>query len=121
MRFYRRSSIFNLKALPKCFSLLLQRKRSHHTNPSDFTVFYDGCTTTFGFHETHIKHFTVPLNVSSVCLISLINSAMRQLIDSTPTPTPSPVSYDLCVYRELVEELHPLMKEALERRPEVTH
>lgn len=26
----------------------------------------------------------------------------------------------LCVYRELVEELHPLMKEALERRPEVT-
>lgn len=25
------------------------------------------------------------------------------------------------IYRELVEELHPLMKEALERRPEVTH
>lgn len=24
-------------------------------------------------------------------------------------------------YRELVEELHPLMKEALERRPEVTN
>lgn len=25
----------------------------------------------------------------------------------------------LCMFRELVEELHPLMKEALERRPEV--
>lgn len=24
-----------------------------------------------------------------------------------------------CIFRELVEELHPLMKEALERRPEV--
>lgn len=30
------------------------------------------------------------------------------------------VSHYCCVFRELVEELHPLMKEALERRPEVS-
>lgn len=32
---------------------------------------------------------------------------------------PSKLNPRFFVYRELVEELHPLMKEALERRPEV--
>lgn len=57
--------------------------------------------------------FIVPMNNNYLYTgedISLSILAIRSLIDFF-----SPSN------RELVEELHPLMKEALERRPEVKH
>ena len=121
--FWKRSSILNLKCFPNGCSLLLKRLRSPQTHFSDITVVWglvDLGHVTFGFCKRYISvtNCSVPLNQNILYLqwgkiwsVSFSNEVVSWFL----------LRLILCVYRELVEELHPLMKEALERRPEVAH